>query len=174
MATIIFNFNSSGHSEEFTIIAKFKNDKKIAVVAKKLKITAVKDKRVFIRLSSLESDAVPDIVDELQKHAPESVDVYNKYQELEIKVTLPKNANLDDLPLLLTAEQVEILKQLITRSGKPLEKRLGNKTIWQFKYSGEKIFFTAKELHSDHPLFEFETGLLAPGNEIKTKILTQF
>jgi hypothetical protein len=55
------------------------------------------------------------------------VDVY--------KVTLPKNANLDDLPLLLTAEQVEILKQLITRSGKQLEKQLGNKTTWQFRGS---------------------------------------
>jgi hypothetical protein len=174
MAAIIFNFRPSSHSTEFTIIATFRDNRKIAAVAKKLKITAVKNKRVFVHLSSLESDAVPDVVDELQKHAPESVDVYTRYQELEIKVTLPKNANFDILHLILTSEQVEILKQLITCAGKPVEKQLGTKTIWRFRYSGEKIFFAAEELHSSHPLFEFETGLLNPGNEIETKVLTHF
>ena len=105
-------------------------------------------------------------------HSKDFSDIEN-YQRLQIRVTLPAKASRENVLLLLSPEEGEILKELFRICGEPQVHKAGREQMWIFTYSGPEIYFPANEYHpkttiyldgSHHPLSEaFQVTVLEDG-----------
>jgi hypothetical protein len=177
---IITHIRPSSHSESYTIVATFETNKRTAKVAKNRRFRhescATDGKRLFLFLGNVYSDEVDNMTCDLERYYhPKKVEVYSEYQEIKIKITLPKGATVDTAPLLLTKDQMGIIINLIKLGKKPLKKDVNKKTEWTFRYAGEKIYYNRDDLDDgEDPEFRFEGLTLNPGKAITVESIKEW
>jgi hypothetical protein len=72
---------------------------------------------------------------------PEKVGEFIDFQEVEIEVTLPKGLTKKVTPLVLTAEEAEVIRWLKKEVGTPQTETVGEQEKLKWTYSGSGIYY---------------------------------
>jgi len=140
MTQILVNFRPSSHSEDYTVVADFENEKRAKKVAAKLHTRSVKN-QVITRTSCVYLADAEEVERDLEKAGARKTQILNSYQKLLIKIATPEGAQEEVLPLFLSMAMVEVLKILKKVCKKPREEKKGGRTSLVFRYVGERIFY---------------------------------
>jgi hypothetical protein len=169
---IAVKLRPSGHSDDFTVVAEFREPKEARRQKNLLKKDAVEGKvhgSKFITglWCSYRQDAEA-VASTLTKHGASSAQIYSSYQELTVSFSLPKGAGDKVIPLILTNDEVAIYRRLIKICGKPKAKHCKNGERRVFKYEGERIFFNVVNGDlSTTPTFNFGGRDLYAGKNVR-------
>ena len=160
-ATILFKFRPSSHSDDFTIIASYKDDssaEKVKVALEKL-IEYMKENP-----DALDTDWSPDeacisscgnevsfsvysagyldsVESVLQTAAtPTDISTYTYYQYLRICVRVPRGLTHDTMTVVLDKEEAEAIRWLLSNCGEPQIGECGDEEEWKWEYKGDGIY----------------------------------
>ena len=159
----VFKFRPSSHSDDFTLIATYKDEESARKVEDALK-RLLKDMEENIddydtdwspdeASVSLDGNKVwfevytagylDDVESVIRKVAkPENIECYANYQEITVRVRIPKGLTIESAMLVLDKEEAEAIKWFIEKCGKPAIKECGDNTqILEWFYSGDEIYY---------------------------------
>ena len=170
----LFRFRPSSHSDEWTIVATYPDKRKAEKAYKKLERLLedmekneseyetdwrandancwLNGKEVFFTVYT--AGYLDDIYSVLEKFNPQKIEEYRDYQELTIKVRIPKGSTIESLAL-IDEEEAKALKWLTEKCGKPKVEEDGDDQLHTFNYKGEGIYFDP-ELHLGPYLINLE------------------
>jgi len=157
----VFKYRPSSHSDDYSIVATYKDFKKAAKVEKALEklLEDIKkhendydtdwnpdEARVSqdgckVWFEVYTAGYLEDVESVIYKVAvPQEVECYQNYQELTIRVNLPRGLTLESAMLVLEREEAEALKWFKNVCGEPkiIGVESGSQTIEWF-YSGDEI-----------------------------------
>jgi len=162
MRWYVLKFRPSSHSEDFTLIATYKDEE----TAKKVKdalfkmledmkknpegydtdwdpdeagVSHYENQVTFEVYTGGYLDDVEALLEKVAK--PQSVECYQNYQEVTIYVEVPKGLSLDAATLVLDRDEAEAIKWLRKRCGKPEVIDNGKSQILKWFYTGDEIYY---------------------------------
>ena len=157
MKVLLFKFRPSSHSSDYTIVARFRTDRKAEEAYRELEqlivemddaeaygvdwspgdaFYSLRGKTVYFSVySSGHLGPAEDILSEAEDY-----NVYTNYQELTISVEVPKGLNFESAMLVLPREEAEMLKVLRERCEKVEVEEEGDRQFFIFKYKGDGIY----------------------------------
>jgi hypothetical protein len=159
---LIFKFRPSNHSEDYTIIATYKDAKTAKKVHSRLRRLLkdmakhevdyetdwgpeeancwVRDEKVgFTVYTAGYLDDVESIMNMAAK--PTEYNVYRDYQVLEIRVKVPKGLGIETAMLILDFEEAEALRRLKQLSSKmEIQEAEDGSRYFVFEYEGDGIY----------------------------------
>jgi len=158
----IFKFRPSSHSEDYTIIATF-NDEKTAEKVEGALLRMLEDMRnnledydvdwspdeahvttngnqvIFEVYTAGYLDDVESLIRKIAK--PLCVECYQDYQEIVICVKVPKGLSPEMALLVLDKDEAEAIKWLMKTCGEPKIVEAGKHWIFKWLYSGDGIYY---------------------------------
>ena len=159
----VFKFRPSSHSDDYTLIATYKSVVRAEKVEKTLKklLKDMKDhsndydtdwspdeahvsvsrKKVWFEVYT--AGYLDDVESVLRKTAvPEEVECYRDYQELTVRVTVPKDLTPESAMLILDKDEAEAIKWFKENCGEPKVVECGDgiRQTLEWFYSGEGIY----------------------------------
>lgn len=160
---VAVKYRPSSHSEDYVLIATYKDSKAAACGLKRLKarlerlhkaelsnpekcgldwaVSAAHFYRERNRVVfQVYSSSSPQPIEQFFESDAEDLEVRVGEQALHIAVELPKGVNLETAPLLLGADEVTALKLLVKIAGKPKVKKSGCVQVWEWHYLGELYY----------------------------------
>jgi len=159
----VFTFRPSSHSDDFTIIATYKDSKKAEKVKKaleKLLRDMDKNKDEYVvdwnpdeANVSLDGNKVwfevytagylDDIESVIRKVAkPNNIEYYKRYQEITVRVKIPKDLTIETAMLVLDREEAEAIRWLREKCGEPKVEDCGDGTqVLEWFYNGDEIYY---------------------------------
>jgi len=158
----IFKFRPSSHSDDFTLIATYKDAEKAEKVKRALE-RLLKDMEENIddyevdwspdnAHVSLDGNRVwfevytagylDDVESVIRKVAkPENIECYTNYQEITVRVRIPKGLTAESAMLVLDKEEAEAIRWFRENCGEPETMDCGDGTqILEWFYSGNEIY----------------------------------
>jgi hypothetical protein len=157
----VFKFRPSSHSEDFTLIATYR-DEKTAEKVKDALFRMLEDMRknpegydtdwdpddagvshyggqvTFEVYTAGYLDDVEALLEKVAK--PQSVECYQNYQEITIYVEVPKDLSLDAAMLVMDVEEAEAIKWLRKHCGEPEIENNGKSRTFKWSYAGDEIY----------------------------------
>lgn len=165
MKLYVFKFRPSSHSEDYTIIATYKNEKAARKVKAALfkmledmkknsneydvdwdpedaSVSSAGEKVFFEVYTAGYLDCVEALLEKVAKPV-ESIECYQNYQELEIWVKVPKGLTPEAAMLVLSKEEGEAVRWLISNCGRPKVEDCGDgkHQIFKWFYRGDEIYY---------------------------------
>jgi hypothetical protein len=158
----VFKFRPSSHSEDYTLIATYKDEetaKKVRDALFKMLEDMKKNPEGYdtdwdpdeagvshygdhVTFEVYTAGCLGDVEALLEKVAkPQSVECYQNYQEITIYVEVPKGLSLDAAMLVMDKEEAEAIKWLRERCGKPEIMENGESQIFKWFYAGDEIYY---------------------------------
>ncbi|MEM2045434.1 MAG: hypothetical protein QXO20_04560 [Candidatus Bathyarchaeia archaeon] len=158
----VFKFRPSSHSDDYLIIATYR-DGKAAEKAKQAlqrlledmrknpgiydtdwrpddaKISTIGEKVFFQVYTAGYVDCVESIMKKVSK--PVELERYQNYQELTIRVKAPRNLTPEAAVLILGGDEAEVIKWLIKNCGPPEITDVGDQRIFTWIYRGDEIYY---------------------------------
>lgn len=177
LRVLVFKFRPSSHSDDYTLIATYKDGERAERVGKALR-KLLKDMKDH--LDSYDADWSPDeayvsvsgnkvwfevytagylddVESALRKVAvPEEVECYRDYQELTVRVKVPKGLMLESAMLVLDREEAEAIKWFKENCGEPKVEDCRDEAQQTLEW-----FYSGDGIYSDNTLyigFEFYIG----------------
>ena len=157
----VFKFRPSSHSEDYTLIATYRDEE----TAEKVKNALFRmledmrrnpegydtdwgpdDARVSHRGNQVTFEVytagfLDDVEALLEKVAkPDSIECYQNYQEITICVEVPKGLSIDAAMLVMDKDEVEVVKWLRKLCGEPEVVDKGESQIFKWFYAGDEIY----------------------------------
>ena len=167
----LMKFRPSSHSTDCTIVATYNSEETARKVGKKTGGYCFGNKVAQYVWNGTWED-VDEVIAELSSFDNESVHVYHCYQEIQVEVYLPKGATAETIPLLLTSDQLKIVRKL-SQFCKPKKEKVDQQTDkLVFNYKGEKIFYSEEDM-CDEEAFFFDGNAYSLGKEIKVKVIEE-
>ena len=159
----VFKYRPSSHSDDFTLIATYKGAKRAEKVKRALE-RLLKDMEENIddydidwspdeASVSLDGNKVwfevytagylDDVESVIRKVAkPENIECYANYQEITVRVWIPKGLTIESAMLVLDKEEAEAIKWFIEKCEDPAIKECGDDMqILEWFYSGDEIYY---------------------------------
>jgi len=157
-----FKFRPSSHSDDFTLIATYK-DGETAKRVKDALFRMLEDMKknpegydtdwdpdeagvshygnqvTFEVYTAGYLDDVEALLEKIAK--PDSIECYQNYQEITIYVEIPKGLTLDAAMLVLDKDEVEALRWLRKHCGEPKVTDNGKNQLLEWFYAGDEIYF---------------------------------
>ena len=156
----LFRFRPSSHSDEWTIVATYPDKRKAEKAYRKLERLLedmeeneseyetdwspgdancwLNGREVFFTVYT--SGYLDDVLSVLEKFNPEKTEYYRNYQELIIRVRVPRGSTVESLAL-IDEEEAKALKWLTEKCGEPKVEEDGDEQLLTFNYKGEGIYF---------------------------------
>ena len=173
----VFKFRPSSHSDDYTLIATYKGTVRAEKAEKALKKllkdmkdhsedydadwspdeahVSVSGKKVWFEVYT--AGYLDDVESVLRKVAvPEEVECYSDYQELTVRVTVPKELTPESAMLVLEKEEAEAIKWFRENCGEPKVEDCGDGAHQTLEW-----FYSGDGISSDGTLylgFEFYVG----------------
>jgi len=159
----VFKFRPSSHSDDYTIIATYKDMKKAEKVKKALErllkdmeeneddydvdwspdeaYVSLDGNRVWFEVYT--AGYLDDVESVIRKVAkPENIECYANYQEITVRVRIPEDLTIESAMLVLDKEEAEAIKWFRENCGEPEVKNCGDGTqILEWFYSGDEIYY---------------------------------
>ena len=180
----VLKFRPSSHSDDYTMIATYKDEQTAEKVGKVLRKLVedmkkrddydidwnpdettinVDGKQVWFEVYT--AGYLDDVESVLRKvAAPENVECYKDYQELTVRATVPKGLTPETSMIVLDREEAEAIKWFNEECGKPTvtDCEDGKHQVFEWHYEGEGIsdnstLYVGFEFNlSDHENWEVE------------------
>jgi len=158
----VFRFRPSSHSEDFTVIATYKSVEKAEKVERALKdlledmeehpddydIDWSPDEAYVslegnkVRFEVYTAGYLSDVESVIKKVAkPETIEWYRDYQEITVRVRVPKGLTVESAMLVLDREEAEAIKWFRENCGEPKVIDCGDGTqLLEWFYRGDGIY----------------------------------
>jgi len=157
---IRLKFRPSSHSDDITLIAYYKTDKK-ADKAEQVMQRLIKDMKQLDHDYELDWDPdeanvsvngdqvvfevytagyLEDVYVTLVKTGATKIEAFQDYQEVTIQLVVPLKASMETLPLLLKNDDVALMKWLTETCGQPKIIKEENQTKIEWFYRGDYIY----------------------------------
>ncbi|MCW4008536.1 MAG: hypothetical protein NWF09_07620 [Candidatus Bathyarchaeota archaeon] len=173
---MFFKLRPSSHSDDYTIIAKYKNKKEAIKVKEALKkllrdmeendekydidwcvydaLMQVKDCNVIFTINTC--GCLDDVEAVMKAANPSSLNIYTDYQHIIISVYAPKHVTLSALPLILSLSEAKIIGLLAKICGNPKIRETKNRTVFSWEYMGNAIYDEWSESLFGKPISELK------------------
>ena len=159
----VFKFRPSSHSDDFTLIAAYKDAKRAEKVKKALErllrdmeenmddyeadwspdeahVSLDGDRVWFEVYTAGYLDDVESVIRKVAK--PESVEYYLNYQEITVRVRIPEGLTIESAMLVLDREEAEAIRWFRENCGEPrVEDCGGGYQLLEWFYSGDEIYY---------------------------------
>jgi hypothetical protein len=168
MIQILPNFRPSSHSDNYTVVADFQNEKAAKKVATELHDKSVKN-QVISRVTGVYLVEAEEIEEDLKKAGAIKTQILTSYQKLLIRISAPEGAREELLPLFLSHATIEVLRTLRKLCKKPVEEKKDGKTCLVFRYVGERIFY--RDERSKRTIFFFGSQDFPTDENVQVKVL---
>jgi hypothetical protein len=150
-------FRPSSHSDNYTVIATYKDSKtaekaheKLRKFVENLPEDAPVDWGPDEACCSLDGNTVRFDVDTagdtndveciLQSEAPTALQVTADYQEVDVSLQVKKSVTIESLPLILSKTEAAAFAHMVRLCGRPAEEMHGDTKILRWTYRGESIY----------------------------------
>lgn len=166
IGVIVFKFRPSGHSEDYVLVATYRDEEAAAKAVRRLRaklrrLQEIERRNVnaypfdwpagnarFYRdkhhvIFQVYSGSVPEPIARLLEGNAEEVAVREGQQALHIRVKLPKGVSFETAPLLFDRNEFNALKLLMKVAGKPKVKVVKGYEVWEWRHIGKLCYVGA-------------------------------
>ena len=158
----LFKFRPSSHSEDYTLIATYKDEKEAEKAGKALErlLEDMKEKEENYETDWNPDDAYVSVsgnklwfevytagyLDDVElvirdAAKPENIELFTNYQELVIRVRVPKGLTVESAMLILSREEAEAVKWFTETCGEPKMVEEDDAVVFEWFYRGEGIYY---------------------------------